>query len=211
MNRLFRLFLLFFFIPLPFALLRADSFLGYSFPVCGARWPFPVGSFRLGIQSGPAITGIPRFGRREAFLPLTFTGELSLTPHMAAGFYAGRYKATYLDEYLAEAYSAGLVAWISGARFTLHFADVLNRHLGAGIPVKLWDIYGSAHLGIRATTWRVDSRFSEVRADFRSGPRVSSGLVLGARYMAHPRVNLHAEVGTGLLGFVAFGLSGRFW
>lgn len=206
-----RLFLLFLLCSGPGSALRADNLLGYSFPVCGARWPFPSGSFRLGMQTGPAITGIPRFGRREAFLPLTVTGDCSLTPHMAAGFYAGYYRATYLDEYLAEAYSARLVAWISGIRFTLHFADVLNRHLGAEIPVKIWDIYSSASLGVRGLDWQVARRFSGVRADFGGGIRATSGLVLGARYMAHPRISLHAEVGKGLFGFVAFGLSGRIW
>jgi hypothetical protein len=190
---------------------RADSFLGYSFPVTGTKWPFPTGSCRIGLQSGLGMIGFPSFGSRDAFLPLMVTADFSTSPHWAVGFYAGRYKATYTDEYLAEQFSSHLVSYAYGGRFTLHFADVLNRHFGAGIPVKLWDIYSTAHIGFMTRDWDVDSRFRDVRAEFDKTHYPSLGLVVGARYMAHPMVSLHAEVGKGPFGFIAFGLSGRIW
>jgi hypothetical protein len=183
------------------------DFLGFRLPLMGSRWGFRTGSVWAGVQAARSYIVYPRFGSHKG-VPLQFQADYSFDNHWAAGVYGGLFQATYSDIYGSETYQSRLLSYSGGLRLTLHFSDVFNNVFGEVVNVRKWDFYSTAFAGWYSYRWKVD-RLYEGQQDFSDGSFGSMGLVLGARWMPHPRLGIFAEAGKGPVGYLALGLSAR--
>jgi hypothetical protein len=122
--------------------------------------------------------------------------------------YYGFFHSTYTDSYGSEAYQSQIKSNFGGIRLTFHFADVFNNTFGEVVNVKKWDFYSTANLGWYSFRWDVSSKYIE-QQDFSDGSFGSAGLVLGVKWIPHPKIGMFIEAGKGPVGIISFGVSGK--
>lgn len=178
---------------------------GKGLPKNGTRWPVGKGSVWTGISMGARLNVFPKIGSVEGF-PLFVWGDYSYSDHMSIGGYLGHYLGTYQVEYGVEMYESKLNSLVGGVRWTFHFADIFNRTFLEVVNPRKVDLYATAHAGFVQYNWAVDSRY-QFHQNYSPINKPSAGLVLGIRYLAHPKMGILVEGGKGVFGWCQFGLT----
>ena len=187
---------------------RGRDFLGMNLPMLGNKWPHKRGSLWVSVSAAKKYIIFPEFGSQKGLLPMQISGDYSFDNHWAFGAYYGFFNATYTDSYGSEAYESRIKSNFGGIRLTFHFADVFNNTFGEVINVKKWDFYSTASLGWYSFRWDVDAKYTD-QQDFSDGSFGSASLVLGAKWIPHPKIGIFVEAGKGPVGVISFGISGK--
>jgi hypothetical protein len=187
---------------------RSRDFLGMNLPMLGNKWPHKRGSLWINLSAAKKYIIFPEFGSQKGLLPMQISGDYSFDNHWALGAYYGFFNATYTDSYGSEAYESHIKSNFGGIRLTFHFADVFNNTFGEVINVKKWDFYSTASLGWYSFRWNVASKYTQ-KQDFSDGSFGSASLILGAKWIPHPKIGIFVEAGKGTVGIISFGVSGK--
>ena len=187
---------------------RKRDFLGMNLPMLGNKWPHKSGSLWINMSAAKKYIIFPEFGSQKGLPPMQISGDYSFDNHWAFGVYYGFFNATYTDSYGSEAYQSHIKSNFGGVRLTFHFADVFNNTFGEVINVKKWDFYSTASLGWYSYRWQVAPKYVE-KQDFSDGSFGSASLVLGAKWIPHPKIGIFLEAGKGTAGMISFGVSGK--
>lgn len=187
---------------------RGRDFLGINLPMLGNKWPFKKGALWINLSASKKYIIFPEFGSQKGLLPMQISADYSFDNHWAFGIYYGFFNSTYTDTYGSEAYDSRITSNFGGIRLTFHFADVFNNTFGEVVNVKKWDFYSTAALGWYSFRWDVAPKYAE-QQDFSDGSFGSASLVLGAKWIPHPKIGVFLEAGKGTVGVISFGLSGK--
>lgn len=144
-------------------------------------------------------------------LPLVASVEYGFSKCFSAGIWGGYYSRTfrYLDSIPGE--TAGSRVFKSryipfGIKGTAHLTKLLERKTGVDLLSEDLDIYASLLLGYEYNF----VQHAEGLPQMKSKSKPAVGFVVGARYYFHYRYALFAEMGPGVMGWGALGLTARF-
>jgi hypothetical protein len=187
---------------------RDRDFLGLKLPMLGNKWPNRKGSVWLSFNTSRKYLIYPDFGRQKGIPPLQFSIDYSFDHHWSLGAYYGFFNSTYVDTYGNEPYESRIRSFSGGVRLSFHFADIFNNAFGEVVNVRKWDFYSTAFLGWYSFHWDVEEKYL-AQQDFSEGSFGSMGIIVGAKWIPHPKIGIFIEAGKGPVGLVNFGISGK--
>ena len=160
------------------------------------------GSIVLNAGLSVGLIGVANpYGTPSGFLPITLSGEFSITEEISAGAFV----AFYTNTYHFSGYEGHDNYFSVGARGVFHGTHLLNDKLHWRIPGNI-DLYGAAILGVQSRS----IKYNYPGANTSTDTEVIVGPSLGGRYMFTDFFGVYAEVGRNPLGVVAFGASVKF-
>lgn len=187
---------------------RRRDFLGMNLPMLGTKWPNKQGTVWLSVNTTKKYLIYPEFGTQKGVPPIQLSCDYSFDNHWALGLYFGHFNSTYHDTYGSELYKSQIKSLTGGIRLTFHFADIFNNAFGEVVNIRRWDFYATSFIGWYNYRWDVNNKYLN-QQDFSGGAFGSMGVMLGAKWIPHPKFGIFLEVGKGPVGLFNFGISGK--